>query len=598
MIEPRIDLENCTCAKCNKKFENGSTMFRAIRKFDENYCYDCKRYEYMNSVHHKRSPEYALYYIENDFGKLVINEEMIDEVPVGIHEVGFKNEENRRFFYYECMMDELDDARIFLKGAAPESFILEKKEKFMCLFFPNSRVLDIYDFYDNRNQYDDIINRFPKLSKHDEFYYICFSNEIYGIASKKIYKYDSRILNAREMESFSLETMESLEKFYISNAISRYMECSLKKMTPAVMLDYCENRIQGQGIELKKAVYKIYRYVKAVASGEPFQAENWLLTSPSGTGKTEFFRTIKDLFKEYKIPIPVVQIDLSQITETGFKGANVSTIPQRILSEKSATGGIGICFLDEADKKCIPAFGSHGIDYNAAAQANLLTLLEGIETDVETDGKKQKFDSNKTMFVLIGSFQQLRDRKQEEEANVRRIGFWSEEGAKDKSDVFYEDLTIQDIIDFGMQEELAGRITSVINFHKLSKKDMTKLLKKKTELIGQELGCNIYIKKSAEKELVELAFGNLGARQPMNIIRTLTQNAIAGVFFDRGFDEKTDKVVIDSTEKAHIETSKKRDIPNAETLRAFEEVEELKKDPNKKTYNSFEEMMEDINSEM
>lgn len=36
------------------------------------------------------------------------------------------------------------------------------------------------------------------------------------------------------------------------------------------------------------------------------------------------------------------------------------------------------------------------------------------------------------------------------------------------------------------------------------------------------------------------------------------------------------------------------DIPNAETLEAIAEVQELKKDPNKKTYNSFAELLEDL----
>ena len=36
------------------------------------------------------------------------------------------------------------------------------------------------------------------------------------------------------------------------------------------------------------------------------------------------------------------------------------------------------------------------------------------------------------------------------------------------------------------------------------------------------------------------------------------------------------------------------DIPNAETLEAIAEVQELKKNPNKKTYNSFAELLEDL----
>ncbi len=36
------------------------------------------------------------------------------------------------------------------------------------------------------------------------------------------------------------------------------------------------------------------------------------------------------------------------------------------------------------------------------------------------------------------------------------------------------------------------------------------------------------------------------------------------------------------------------DTPNAETIQAIEEVEQMKKDPNKKTYNSFAELLRDM----
>ncbi len=37
--------------------------------------------------------------------------------------------------------------------------------------------------------------------------------------------------------------------------------------------------------------------------------------------------------------------------------------------------------------------------------------------------------------------------------------------------------------------------------------------------------------------------------------------------------------------------------PNNETLKAFEEVEQLKKDPNKRSYNSFTELIKDLDNE-
>ena len=39
-------------------------------------------------------------------------------------------------------------------------------------------------------------------------------------------------------------------------------------------------------------------------------------------------------------------------------------------------------------------------------------------------------------------------------------------------------------------------------------------------------------------------------------------------------------------------------MPNAETVRAIEEVKRLKADPNKKTYGSFAELLEDLDEEL
>ncbi len=39
------------------------------------------------------------------------------------------------------------------------------------------------------------------------------------------------------------------------------------------------------------------------------------------------------------------------------------------------------------------------------------------------------------------------------------------------------------------------------------------------------------------------------------------------------------------------------DIPNADTILAIQEVQELKKDPNKKVYNSFSEVLEDLEND-
>ena len=109
------------------------------------------------------------------------------------------------------------------------------------------------------------------------------------------------------------------------------------------------------------------------------------ILGPSGSGKTEFFRAIRDFCELHRIFLPVVQIDLSRLTEEGFKGNDASKIPEQILAKYPDSKGYGICFLDEADKKCLPCYTSHGENVNAAVQGNLLTLVEGCQVLSDTD---------------------------------------------------------------------------------------------------------------------------------------------------------------------------------------------------------------------
>lgn len=47
----------------------------------------------------------------------------------------------------------------------------------------------------------------------------------------------------------------------------------------------------------------------------------------------------------------------------------------------------------------------------------------------------------------------------------------------------------------------------------------------------------------------------------------------------------------------YMQTVIKYGIPNAETIEAINEVQELKRNPRKKTYDSFSELLEDLNDE-
>lgn len=335
------------------------------------------------------------------------------------------------------------------------------------------------------------------------------------------------------------------------------------------MLNYVLSRIKGQDNEIRRAVYIVYEYLKSIASGKPMHSVSWIITAPSGSGKTEFYRSIRDFFKAKKIPVPVIQYDMSRITETGFKGAESSEI-LKLAYNVNGTSGYAIFFLDEADKRFIPSYSSNGQDMNRAVQAELLTMVEGTIRSIDENEPSMTFDTNKTMFVFMGAFQDLRERKAVRTA-VRSTPIGFTDGSENASpesgqyvDYFYSDLSIEDMIEYGMLEELAGRITRVVNFHLIEESEMRKLIKLKAEEISKEAGVITEFSRNAYDELFEQAYTNLGVRRPMNIIRGCIQDALAKIVFDQSPAENDEYIIrIDSVhEQPKIKRSSGRKIPS------------------------------------
>ena len=257
------------------------------------------------------------------------------------------------------------------------------------------------------------------------------------------------------------------------------------------------------------------------------------------------------------VPIPVLQIDLGQITASGYKGENPDSIADKIYDAvgKELPSGTAICFLDEADKLFQPSLNHKGVDHNALAQGNLLTMIEGSIIH-GTEHRVFELDTRNTMFVFMGAFQQLRDKKCEEAKLMNEL-FEDDDEVKTASDAFYSDLTIDDMIKFGMLEEIAGRIGSVINFHKIGERQMKKLIERKVTEVGTELGFEVRMTKKAASEFMDIAYSNLGVRKPVSRIRELAMNAIAQRAVTDRLDEKNTVIVINGLDKVSLKSKRK-----------------------------------------
>ncbi|MCR5101898.1 MAG: AAA family ATPase [Butyrivibrio sp.] len=262
--------------------------------------------------------------------------------------------------------------------------------------------------------------------------------------------------------------------------------------------------IKGQD-GLINVIMLIHDYMTGIANDEIIK-NNILIAAPSGCGKTATFRALRDYFSRLDIDIPICQVDMSNITEEGYKGADTVSIVEGLTVHEGAYGGVGIVFLDEFDKKLIPSIGS-GIDVNKAVQSQILTLIEG--RVMRAYGVT--IDTNNTLFIAMGSFDSCRKTKKVE----KHMGFGTELADEINH---YEDITREDMIRMGAIEELLGRFTMIINYHELSDESLDEIIKHYVIKCMNSMRVGITKANLYDREIKKKANGPYGCRIIKNLI--------------------------------------------------------------------------------
>ncbi len=275
-------------------------------------------------------------------------------------------------------------------------------------------------------------------------------------------------------------------------------------------------RVKGQE-DIEKVVANVYNYLQCVDARRAHN-NNMIIAAPSGCGKTETFRALRDYFRQHMPSIPVYQVDISSVTQDGFKGKNVSEIVRPLMEVAADTDGIGIVFLDEFDKKITPTYSQSEENVNLAVQSQLLTLVEGRECR-ELFGS---IDTSRTLFIGLGSFDSVRMKKGE---IVKHLGF----GSKNEGGVeHFTPITRTDMINLGATYELIGRFSTVVNYHELSE-DMTKeVIKHISERVGKSYGC----KMNVSEEFMNFLIANRKSRYGCRLFESHIREAAFEAYMD------------------------------------------------------------------
>lgn len=294
--------------------------------------------------------------------------------------------------------------------------------------------------------------------------------------------------------------------------------------------------IIGQDELIEHAAQFIYYHMLRLQKPELFPRP-FLIAGPSGSGKTEVWRVAKKVFNKY---LSIEIIDGSTITQEGWKGSR--KLSSYIESLSSGT----ILVIDEFDKLVTPNYNSSNENVSQSVQAEFLKIMEG---DYYTKDLRRnngaKVDVNTLGFVLVGSFDAIRNKKESEMEG--RVGFGRAHNPPSKQQI---QITNEDLVQFGMIPELVGRVADICITRKLTAEEYLTIIKNEHSRVQKlsdslkTLGIDTadvisdqQILDLAEKSQVNM----LGVRWVSSQIETMLLKLLAQADIRQQFSKETEK---------------------------------------------------------
>lgn len=246
--------------------------------------------------------------------------------------------------------------------------------------------------------------------------------------------------------------------------------------------------------------------------------DNVLFIGASGSGKTEIFRRLQEYYQnkfgtDTEKANKVFIFDSSHITESGIVGENFNSVFMQMRASGFSKDEIehAIIVFDEFDKTVAPRIVSGGTNISTIIQGELLTMIENGNIAVGKEGKEgyKIYNTSKMNFAFCGAFTELRDKKTKKSRQMT-IGFTETDNRSDKIEIDFDDL-----IEYGMINEVAGRISTVVTLNTLTKDQIERLISDENMGVVANLkrkysmfDLDISITKEFEDELVASALDN------------------------------------------------------------------------------------------
>ncbi|KYK25914.1 hypothetical protein AYK26_01395 [Euryarchaeota archaeon SM23-78] len=246
---------------------------------------------------------------------------------------------------------------------------------------------------------------------------------------------------------------------------------------------------------------------------DAFIKKNVLMIGNTGVGKTYLVQKLSKL-----VGVPFIKEDATKFTASGYVGRDVEEMVKDLYlsaDENKELAQYGIIYIDEVDKLRKQFTFSKDVG-GAEVQHGLLKLMEETEVDVSGNGdplvlmkavKKQPdgrikiekpiINTKHILFIVGGAFPGLeyivkkkrglvREKKPAEspltEEELRSLGYKAQIEEPEKSD-WHDYLRAEDLVDYGFEPELIGRIPIRVGLDDLEADDLYQILKKSEDSI-------------------------------------------------------------------------------------------------------------------
>ncbi len=234
---------------------------------------------------------------------------------------------------------------------------------------------------------------------------------------------------------------------------------------PRKIYDYLRSKVYKQDEACKAAAMILYNHVhKRIVSRNIF-------CGPAGVGKSYIWQIIKDKLYPY-----VIIADASTMTKTGWSGSNKISSPLFQINPSIRAGYIIV--YDEFDK-CVRPQYSKDENVSSCIQSELLMMLQPSDEYMRlksSDGKERTIKVDNISYVFCGSFAEAAQNEADKK-HTSGLGFGA---VKNESKLFEEKLSMKNLIDFGLIQEIASRISRLVNLRPLTEEDYKYLLKEHT----------------------------------------------------------------------------------------------------------------------